>query len=233
MEDNAELESFRRQWREEVASRNNKQAQKASPSKPQSPVRPEPRQERFPPTRHEASKRSDEEEEEDDDDEVDEHEDEEEGEGGSGQYSQSEIVKKVGQLNIDTDTTDNQREPDSALEHFERAVEKEAEGSLGDSLQHYRKAYRVCSIFSALSLFASSRIVLISHLHSWTRVSTRPTGINISHMCGRKDLYKPQQFLQLHPKQRSNQQKKSLLLCLPPNSWLPMPTFPFLKPNRL
>jgi F-box protein 9 len=29
------------------------------------------------------------------------------------------------------------------LEHFERAVEKEAAGKLGDSLQHYRKAYRV------------------------------------------------------------------------------------------
>lgn len=34
-------------------------------------------------------------------------------------------------------------EPSSALEHYERAVEKENSGSLGDSLLHYRKAFRV------------------------------------------------------------------------------------------
>ena len=31
----------------------------------------------------------------------------------------------------------------SALDHFETALEKESQGSLGDSLSHYRKAYRV------------------------------------------------------------------------------------------
>ena len=35
------------------------------------------------------------------------------------------------------------REPRSALEHYEKAVEKEDSGNLGDSLAHYRKAYRV------------------------------------------------------------------------------------------
>ena len=35
------------------------------------------------------------------------------------------------------------REPTSALEHYERAVEREGEGNLGDSLSHYRKAYRL------------------------------------------------------------------------------------------
>ena len=34
-------------------------------------------------------------------------------------------------------------EPISALEHYERAVEKETQGSLGDSLKLYRRAYRV------------------------------------------------------------------------------------------
>jgi F-box protein 9 len=34
-------------------------------------------------------------------------------------------------------------EPQSALEHYERAVEKESQGNLGDSLSHYRKAYRL------------------------------------------------------------------------------------------
>jgi F-box protein 9 len=34
-------------------------------------------------------------------------------------------------------------EPQSALEHYERAVEREGQGKLGDSLAHYRKAFRV------------------------------------------------------------------------------------------
>lgn len=36
-------------------------------------------------------------------------------------------------------------EPQSALEHYEKAVERENQGSLGDSLNLYRKAYRVSS----------------------------------------------------------------------------------------
>ena len=38
---------------------------------------------------------------------------------------------------------DLMNEPQSALEHYEKAVERENMGSLGDSLIHYRKAYRV------------------------------------------------------------------------------------------
>lgn len=34
-------------------------------------------------------------------------------------------------------------EPSSALEHYEKAVEREIEGNLGDSLSLYRKAFRV------------------------------------------------------------------------------------------
>lgn len=37
----------------------------------------------------------------------------------------------------------NRKEPRSALDHYELAVERESEGSLGDSLKHYRKAYKV------------------------------------------------------------------------------------------
>lgn len=36
--------------------------------------------------------------------------------------------------------------PGTALEHYERAVEKETQGSLGDSLSLYRKAFRVCRV---------------------------------------------------------------------------------------
>jgi F-box protein 9 len=35
------------------------------------------------------------------------------------------------------------REPNSALEHYEKAVEKEDQGSLGDSVSLYRKAFKV------------------------------------------------------------------------------------------
>lgn len=44
------------------------------------------------------------------------------------------------------------KEPHSALEHYEKAVEKESQGSLGDSVDLYRKAFRV-SILPWLFLF--------------------------------------------------------------------------------
>jgi len=36
-----------------------------------------------------------------------------------------------------------QKEPQSALEHFEKAIEKEGEGNMQQSVLHYRKAYRL------------------------------------------------------------------------------------------
>lgn len=36
----------------------------------------------------------------------------------------------------------------SALDHYEEAMHKEAQGNMGDSLKLYRKAYRVCLFFS-------------------------------------------------------------------------------------
>lgn len=61
----------------------------------------------------------------------------------------SELVDGLAQLTL-RNTDDDEfcqgntiKEPMSALEHFERAVEKEDQGNLGDSLSHYRKAYRL------------------------------------------------------------------------------------------
>jgi F-box protein 9 len=77
-------------------------------------------------------------------------EEEDDGEGLTA-LDQGEIAHGVEQLSlgrVDEDALLSQiprREPRSALEHFERAVEKEAEGNLGDSLHHYRKAYRLDS----------------------------------------------------------------------------------------
>ena len=48
------------------------------------------------------------------------------------------------------------KEPVSALEHYERAVEKETQGQLGESVKHYRKAFKVRAPFSLFD----SRIVL-------------------------------------------------------------------------
>ena len=43
------------------------------------------------------------------------------------------------------DTALSSEEPSTALEHYERAVEREGQGSLGDSLSLYRKAFRMDS----------------------------------------------------------------------------------------
>ncbi|KAK9849877.1 hypothetical protein MYU51_013045 [Penicillium brevicompactum] len=128
MEDNAELESFRQQWREEVTRRSRP---KATP--PAAPTRTAPPPSRLPPTRHEASHRN---------------EVEEEG-PPLASFDPDELAQQVGELSVEPAAEDFSRrdlsEPTSALEHFERAVEKEAEGNLGDSLTHYRKAYRLDS----------------------------------------------------------------------------------------
>lgn len=46
------------------------------------------------------------------------------------------------------------QEPQSGLDHYEKAVERENQGNLGDSLSHYRKAYRVCSPQPPPTLYA-------------------------------------------------------------------------------
>lgn len=128
MDDNDELESFRQQWREEVTRRSKPKAAPAAPATP-APTAPPPT--RLPPTRHEASDRK---------------EIEEEG-PPLASFDPDELAHQVGELSVEPPEDDFSRrdvaEPTSALEHFERAVEKEAEGNLGDSLSHYRKAYRV------------------------------------------------------------------------------------------
>lgn len=137
MEDNAELESFRRQWREEVSRRSGKGRSETTPqTRAPAPATSTPtaRLGQFPPTRHEAFDRKEHEEEEDE---------------APTTANQEEIVQQVGQLSLgatDEDAFNPQgpeKEPSSAVEHFEKAVQKEEEGSLGDSLQLYRKAYRV------------------------------------------------------------------------------------------
>ena len=139
MEDNAELESFRREWREEVARRSKpRAAPQAAPAPSAAPANGPatvPRPTRLPPTHHAAADRKDL---------------EEEGPPPAS-FDSEELAQQVGQLSVAPEEVEEEdgftrravKEPNSALEHFERAVEKEAAGKLGDSLQHYRKAYRV------------------------------------------------------------------------------------------
>lgn len=135
MEDNPELNAFRRQWREEVIRRSktgstSKQQQHSSV---QNAVSESSSHLEHLPPKHEAAGRKD------------------DGEEDFGQ-DYGEFVQRTESLTLRTADEDTfqrlpQTEPRSALEHFEKAVEKEAEGSLGDSLAHYRKAYRVGALF--------------------------------------------------------------------------------------
>ena len=124
-----ELERFRQQWQKEVSARN--KTASSSSSKPRLKSKQSSgtaSQNRAPPlplkTPHAA---------------VDISED------GESQYHDLENkddARKLGESGSGTyPSTHN--EPSSALEHFERAVEREDQGNLEDSLSHYRKAYRV------------------------------------------------------------------------------------------
>ncbi len=63
------------------------------------------------------------------------------------------------------------KEPESALDHYEEAVEREAEGKLGESLSHYQRAFRVSS-------GAATSLVCLTFL-SWMTKSTSGTRRNI------------------------------------------------------
>ena len=51
------------------------------------------------------------------------------------------LGRKLGDTSAAFETS--AQEPQSALDHYEKAVEKESQGSLGDSLNLYRKAFKV------------------------------------------------------------------------------------------
>ena len=78
-----------------------------------------------------------------------EEEHEEESSQNVGREGYHDFEDKNDARRLEEDTTGihpsihKTKEPRSALEHYERAVEKEDQGNLGDSLSHYRKAYRV------------------------------------------------------------------------------------------
>ena len=127
-----ELERFRRQWQEEVIARSRGVA---SPSKAARPTAPPHKNSgtiqsgrTAAPTFHKSYRETEEA------DELGDH--------GYHDLENKDESRKLGEAG--EGIYPNPREnPTSALEHYERAVERETEGNLGDSLNHYRKAYRV------------------------------------------------------------------------------------------
>jgi F-box protein 9 len=129
-ETEAELEAFRRQWREEVLARNKKSGD--SSAKPQDDVRnikSRPDAARSNVAGTSTARRKED-------------------------YSEAieprtyhDLPDKEEQLKLGVEGQDHDRninkEPSSALEHYERAVEKETQGNLGESMRHYRKAFKV------------------------------------------------------------------------------------------
>ena len=130
-ETEAELEAFRQQWRDEVSAKNKRvdetkaqrqhdhNAQRRKDTVPAGPSLVSRRQEK------------------DYSEEVEPR-------------TYHDLPDKEEQLKLGTEGQNHDRdhikEPSSALEHYEHAVEKETHGQLGDSIKHYRKAFKVRSI---------------------------------------------------------------------------------------
>lgn len=132
----AELESFRQKWREEVTARTKGKAPVA-PSTPSNPgvssSKPRPLKSNAPEpstSSHVRQKKIEEA------DEVDPHVYHDLGGKQHGRRLDETAAETAAALAAS-------REPISALEHYEKAVEKESEGRLGDSLSLYRRAFKV------------------------------------------------------------------------------------------
>jgi F-box protein 9 len=129
----AELESFRQKWREEVTARTKGKAPVQSAKGGPSSSKPRPSKSNAPDASSSSHARQHDAE---DEDEVEPHVYHDLGEKQHG--------RRLDETSAETAAALAAHEgPSSALEHYEKAVEKESEGRLGDSLDLYRKAFRV------------------------------------------------------------------------------------------
>jgi F-box protein 9 len=121
-ESNPELEQFRQQWRAEVSARSQVDANRASkqskPSRKPPPITSLSSSNVFKSLKEE-----------------DEAEAQSFGLGRSSKDGENAESSSAAR-----------KEPQSALEHYEKAVERENQGILGDSLDLYRKAFRVSAV---------------------------------------------------------------------------------------
>lgn len=124
----AELESFRQKWREEVSAKTKGKQPVATPTTPAASSSksqlPKSHGTEIPVPR--PSWNTNEEH-----DEVQPH--------VYPQLGEKQHGRRLNEPHAEAST----REPKSALEHYEKAVERENQGSLGDSLSLYRKAFKV------------------------------------------------------------------------------------------
>ncbi|KAK4454803.1 putative F-box protein [Podospora aff. communis PSN243] len=129
---NPDLESFREQWRAEVRSRHPVSAQQQQPASSgpstsvtsSSGVASAPRKPPLPPTKKAATAQ-------DGDDEYVQ----------PRSFDDAAVAQTV--ASAERVQAGGSSEPVSALDHYEKAVEREAAGKLGDSLSLYRKAFRM------------------------------------------------------------------------------------------
>lgn len=124
----SELESFRRQWLSDLqtkghGSRRHAQSSDASASSSTRPIR-----KRIPSSSSKKPTLAD-----DDEGYVE------------GHSFDEAIPNSVSKHVLDEEGGPAEKPLVSALDHYEEAMEKEAQGNMGDSLKLYRKAYRVSS----------------------------------------------------------------------------------------
>ncbi|KAI9887860.1 MAG: hypothetical protein M1823_000382 [Watsoniomyces obsoletus] len=122
--ENSELEVFRQQWREEVSNRIKSTARGAEKT-----TGPTKSNHAYIPPKPSASRRLSRDQ------------------RGSFDGTSSTGLHSTGPHSLPVNVQDvahkAPREPTSALEHYEKGVEKEAQGNMGDSLKHYLQAYKV------------------------------------------------------------------------------------------
>lgn len=136
----AELESFRQRWREEVSARAKGKAPAASAaptrtadpsaSKPHAPKSTAPDAASHSHARQQSVEETDE----------------------VTPYAHQNLGEKQHGRRLDETSAQTaaiasaSKEPKTALDHYEKAVERETQGNLGDSVRLYRKAFKVRSM---------------------------------------------------------------------------------------
>lgn len=137
---NPELESFRQQWRAEVSAKSKPSDSSASKKPTQAPSKPTARRPSVVPKAPPMPSAGAESDNEPSDEDGDLVSPAPPNVASFEAYSAKSAVQKDAEKFSGTAP----KEPESALEHYEKAAEREAQGNLGDSLTHYRKAFRVC-----------------------------------------------------------------------------------------
>lgn len=189
-----ELERFRREWREEVTKRANPQASGATPRASQSSARApgssyHPHFERKAPVPTVPSVAADKHAHLDGADDLE-----------SKAYHDLE-EKQYGHT-LSGSTPTQAKEPVSALDHYEKAVERESQGNLGDSVGLYRKAFKVSHYSSAI--------------HSYHAI-LNDSAVTNSHIVFQNKALSPQQCASLRScnadRQRDSHSMQFVLCC--------------------